>query len=127
MLKFYGGASLAALLIATPALAQEAISAAKGETATTIGPARDQAEMADIVVIGRRAATPSLGALGDRPILDSPFSISTYDGALLKDIQARSLTDMLRLEPSATTSLADVTEGTNFLLRGFSVSTYYMD
>ncbi|MFV3077025.1 TonB-dependent siderophore receptor [Niveispirillum fermenti] len=127
MLKFYGGASLAALLIATPALAQEAISAAKGETAATIGPARDQAEMADIVVIGRRAATPSLGALGDRPILDSPFSISTYDGALLKDIQARSLTDMLRLEPSATTSLADVTEGTNFLLRGFSVSTYYMD
>lgn len=127
MLKYYSGASLAALLIATPALAQEASIPPTAETPAGADAARDQAEVADILVMGQRAATPSLGALGDRPILDSPFSINTYDGALLKDIQARSLTDMLRLEPSATTSLTDVTEGTDFLLRGFSVSTYYMD
>jgi len=127
MLYFYSGVSLAALLVATPVLAQEATVPGTDDPAVTAGPTRNQAEVNDIVVMGQRAATPSLGALGDRPILDSPFAISTYDGALLKDIQARSLTDMLRLEPSATTTLADVTEGTDFLLRGFSVTTYYMD
>lgn len=111
MLKFYWGASLAVLLVATPALAQETSVPLQDENTATTDPKRDRSEASDILVMGQRAATPSLGALGDRPILDSSFSISTYDGALLKDIQARSMTDLLRLDPSATTSLTDVTEG----------------
>lgn len=116
-----------ALSIATPAASQENHSSIDDNSDSQQSTESRSAQANDILVMGKRAATPSLGALGDRPVLDTPYSVATFNGATIKDIQARSLTDLVRLEPSATTNLSDVTEGSDFLLRGFSASTYYMD
>ena len=121
--------TVALAVLAAPQTAQAQVSYTDAEPQVDKSDAVDRQTSAanDILVMGQRTKTPSLGALGDRPVLDTPFSISTFDGVILKDIQARSLTDLVRLEPSATTNLSDVTEGSDFLLRGFSVGTYYMD
>ena len=80
-----------------------------------------------ITVTGKRVANAQLGALGAKSTLDTPFSVTTFDAALIKDIQATTLTDLLKFEPGATVQLSDVNEGTQFLVRGFRVDQYYVD
>ncbi|WP_288415421.1 hypothetical protein [uncultured Novosphingobium sp.] len=63
MLKFYWGASLAVLLVATPALAQETAVPLQDENTATTDPKRDRSEASDILVMGQRAAATLMAGL----------------------------------------------------------------
>jgi iron complex outermembrane receptor protein len=89
------GASVAALLaaIATPAAAQTAAAPSK---------------VGEVVVTGAKYSaqpqytTPAadLGPLGQRPVLDTPASVTTVPEDLIVNLQARSVNDTLRYLPS---------------------------
>lgn len=123
LLAASAGLIIAGLIIAAPASAQEPAAQARPVQVA----AADTDQQGAIVVVGARTETPSLGALGDRPVLDTPFSINTYDSSLIKDIQATSLTDLFKLEPSATVNLPAQSEYSGFLLRGFTAGDQYVN
>jgi iron complex outermembrane receptor protein len=104
---------MAAALTALPAQAAEA-DAAAGD---------DQA--AAIIVTAQREKTASLGALGSLDIKDTPFSVSVFDREAIDRIQARSIGDVLRMEPGVTSapnagSYANIVE-----IRGFAIGSLF--
>jgi iron complex outermembrane receptor protein len=63
------------------------------------------------------------GALGSRPVLDTPFTINVVTRQLIDDQQARLLTEVLRTDPAATTSFGGgYTSYQSVNLRGFGLS-----
>lgn len=50
---------------------------------------------------GLRNAEAQVGALGERSLLDTPYSISVVDRILIENAQASALTDLLKYIPSA--------------------------
>ncbi|MBI2239642.1 MAG: TonB-dependent receptor [Magnetospirillum gryphiswaldense] len=71
---------------------------------------------------GQVARGSRLGVLGNRDIMDTPFSTTSYTAELIQNQQARTLADVLENDPSVrfTTPGGHVME--NFNIRGFDVS-----
>lgn len=65
-----------------------------------------------------RATHATTGALGDRPLIDTPFSINVITDALIVNQQAATLQDVFRNDPSITWGNVPVPFAT---LRGFSI------
>ncbi|RIY42208.1 TonB-dependent receptor [Neopusillimonas maritima] len=72
---------------------------------------------------GQVATGGSLGLLGTSNVMDSPFSTVNYTSQLVDDIQARTLADVITLDPSVRTTTSTGGFGEDFLIRGFSVGT----
>lgn len=68
------------------------------------------------VVTGAR-----LGALGNRSVRETPFSISGYTEKLIRDQQARSIADVTLNDPSVRQDAPTFSERDSFFIRGFSV------
>lgn len=86
-------------------------------------PAQAQIGDAPPVHAGGQVARGSrLGVLGNRDIMDTPFSTTSYTAELIQNQQARTLADVLENDPSVrfTTPGGHVME--NFNIRGFDVS-----
>ena len=74
------------------------------------GPAAAQsAQVSEVVVTAKTYVAPTyvvpnadLGPLGNRPILDTPMSVTTVPEDLIVNMQARSVNDVLRYLPSVT-------------------------
>ncbi|WAF83269.1 TonB-dependent siderophore receptor [Metapseudomonas otitidis] len=64
----------------------------------------------------------SVGGFGDAPLLDTPASISVFNQALLKDQQARLLSDVLKNDASTGEAYAPVGYYENFGIRGYSLN-----
>lgn len=64
----------------------------------------------------------SLGALGNKKVIDTPFSIRTYNEKAIADHQADYLMDVMKNDPSvrATTNIGHLNE--NLAIRGFTVN-----
>lgn len=71
---------------------------------------------------GQVARGSRLGVLGNRDVMDTPFSTTSYTAELIQNQQARTLADVLENDPSVrfTTPAGHVME--NFNIRGFDVS-----
>ncbi|MGE4278323.1 MAG: TonB-dependent siderophore receptor [Magnetospirillum sp.] len=71
---------------------------------------------------GQVARGSRLGVLGNRDVMDTPFSTTSYTAELIQNQQARTLADVLENDPSVrfTTPGGHVME--NFNVRGFDVS-----
>lgn len=107
-----GGAGLAALaaaLAATPAFAQEA------------------AENEDVVIVAQRdnqtqvSRNGSLGALGDKDAMDTPFAVKSYNEALILNQQPLTLGAVLENDPSVRTTLGFGNMSEQFVVRGFNL------
>jgi iron complex outermembrane receptor protein len=100
------GVSLAA--IATPSLAQESPS--------------------DIIVTAQKENETavlrggSVGVFGDKAAEDTPFSIKTYNEALILNQQPQTLGQVLENDPSVRTTLGFGIAGELFVVRGFALS-----
>lgn len=71
---------------------------------------------------GAQVATGArLGALGDRPIKDTPFSITALTEKLIRDQQARTIADITLNDPSVRADAPANSERDSFFIRGFSV------
>lgn len=71
---------------------------------------------------GYRTETASVGGFSDAPLLDTPASISVINAALIKDQQARLLSEVLRNDASVGDSYAPIGYYENFVVRGFSLN-----
>ncbi len=71
---------------------------------------------------GYRSDTASVGGLGEAALLDTPASITVLNAALIKDQQARLLSEVLRNDASVGDSYAPIGYYENFVVRGFSLN-----
>ncbi|KMM85381.1 iron complex outermembrane recepter protein [Pseudomonas taetrolens] len=72
---------------------------------------------------GYRADSAWVGGFGPAPLLDTPASVSVFTEALLKDQQARLLSEVLRNDASVGESYAPIGYYENFVVRGFSLNS----
>ncbi|MCO8312568.1 TonB-dependent siderophore receptor [Pseudomonas mandelii] len=72
---------------------------------------------------GYQADSASVGGFEAAPLLDTPASISVINEALIKDQQARLLSEVLRNDASVGESYAPVGYYENFVVRGFSLNS----
>lgn len=72
---------------------------------------------------GYQAESASVGGFEAAPLLDTPASISVVNEALIKDQQARLLSEVLRNDASVGESYAPVGYYENFVVRGFSLNS----
>ena len=71
---------------------------------------------------GYRNQTAAVGGFDDAPLLDTPASITVINAALIKDQQARLLSEVLRNDASVGDSYAPIGYYENFVVRGFSLN-----
>lgn len=70
---------------------------------------------------GQVAKGARLGALGNRSIMETPFSITAYTAQLIRDQQARTVADITLNDPSVRSDAPTFSERDSFFIRGFSV------
>ena len=70
---------------------------------------------------GKLAKEAKLGALGNKSVIDTPFSVTTYTAKTISDTQAATVSEVLKNDPSIreTTNSGHLNE--NVQIRGFSV------
>lgn len=110
---------------APPAATPDAPASPAGAAPPGSGP---RTELAPVRVTGQRgsarievrAAESNLGALGDVPLLETPFSVNVVTRAQLDRQMAVTLGDVLKSEPAAAVGNVAVPFA---LLRGFSLGT----
>jgi len=112
---------LAATCLAAPALAQETAQqdrAQEEEEATQVD---------EIVVTAIKLNQQEIGAgvLADRTILETPFSVSSFDESLVQNLNVRSLNQLLRFDPSAQVEVSDTSFGDFVNIRGFEAGNQY--
>ena len=71
---------------------------------------------------GYRSETAAVGGFSEAPLLDTPASITVINAALIKDQQARLLSEVLRNDASVGDSYAPIGYYENFVVRGFSLN-----
>ncbi|MBK4998099.1 TonB-dependent siderophore receptor [Pseudomonas sp. S31] len=69
-----------------------------------------------------QATRASVGGFGEAPLLDTPASVSVFTEQLLKDRQARLLSEVLSNDASTGDSYAPIGYYENFVVRGFSLN-----
>lgn len=74
-------------------------------------------------ISGYQARSASVGGFDAAPLLDTPASISVINEALIKDQQARLLSEVLKNDASVGESYAPVGYYENFVVRGFSLNS----
>lgn len=87
--------------------------------------AQDAAEDQDVVIVAQRdnqtqvSRNGSLGALGDKDAMDTPFAVKSYNEALILNQQPLTLGAVLENDPSVRTSLGFGNMSEQFVVRGF--------
>ncbi len=79
---------------------------------------------------GYRAEDQSVALFGPQPVLDTPFSVSTFPIELLQDQQVRTLFDVAKNDPSVVATDAATGFYDSVAIRGFTLSNssgYYRD
>lgn len=72
---------------------------------------------------GDQVATGArIGMLGNRPVLQTPFSITALTSKLIRDQQAQSVADVTLNDPSVRQDAPAFSERDSFFIRGFSVT-----
>ncbi|MDQ8952568.1 TonB-dependent receptor [Acinetobacter rudis] len=68
---------------------------------------------------GHLAKTAQLTALGDKDVIDTPFSVTTYTSKMIEDQQSSTLAAVLKNDPSIRISTNQGHFNENFQVRGF--------
>lgn len=81
----------------------------------------------DIVVTAQQTraqvtSEASLGALGDRSALETPFNVRNYTAQLILDQQAETLGEVLENDPSVRTTQGFGNQSELFVIRGFPLA-----
>lgn len=71
---------------------------------------------------GQVATGARVGALGNRSVLETPFSITGYTEKLMRDQQARTIADVALNDPSVRNDASTFSERDAFIMRGFLVT-----
>ncbi|MDQ8730432.1 TonB-dependent receptor [Bradyrhizobium sp. LHD-71] len=68
---------------------------------------------------GQVATGGQVGMLGNRDVMNTPFSLTSYTSKLIKDQQARTVQDVLNNDPSVVASTSSGTPHDYQVIRGF--------
>jgi iron complex outermembrane receptor protein len=93
--------------------------AAADDSGITLAPLNVTGEQTDS---GYQASSASVGSFGETPLLDTPAAITVINQQLLKDQQARLLSEVLRNDAAVGNAYAPVGYYENFTVRGFSLN-----
>ncbi|WP_447728635.1 TonB-dependent receptor [Sphingomonas koreensis] len=106
------GVAFAALAtaLAAPAFAQEAVT--EGEDVVISAQRDNQTQV---------SRNGSLGALGDKDAMDTPFAVKSYNEALILNQQPLTLGAVLENDPSVRTTLGFGNMSEQFVVRGFNL------
>ncbi|PZN95071.1 MAG: TonB-dependent siderophore receptor [Alphaproteobacteria bacterium] len=117
--RFACAASLLALAVAAPALAQEAPAApAELDEIVVTG---SQVRLTSAYAGGQVARGGRVGLLGNMDVMDTPFSTSNYTEKLIRDQQARGIGDVLQNDPTVRVSKGFGNFQELYVIRGFPV------
>jgi iron complex outermembrane receptor protein len=108
-------ASLLTLAAAAPALAQQTTEL--GEIVVT----GSQVQLLSPAAGGQVARGGRVGLLGNLGVMDTPFSTSSYTEALIRNQQARSVSEVLQNDPSVRVSKGFGNFQELYVIRGFPV------
>ncbi len=70
---------------------------------------------------GQVATGGTVGMLGNRSVMDTPFNQTSYTQQTIQDSQARTIADVLQNDPSVRIALAGGYENDQFYIRGFKL------
>lgn len=115
--RFARAASLLALAAATPALAQPVEPTELGEIVVT----GSQVRLPPAAAGGQVATGGRVGLLGNLDVMDTPFSTSSYTEELIRNQQARSVSEVLQNDPSVRISKGFGNFQELYVIRGFPV------
>ena len=102
-----------AVLLATPAYAQTTPQPTEGDEVVVTAQQRNQTQV---------ARSGSVGVLGDKPAEDVPFSIKSYNAALILNQQPQTLGQVLENDPSIRTTYGFGNAAEQFIVRGFTLA-----
>lgn len=111
-------ASAAAMIaIASPTIAQDVTNA-------EASPVQQDDRQPDIIVTAQQAqeqvvSNGSIGVLGNKDALETPFNVTNYTAQLVLDQQSETLGDVLENEPSVRTTYGNGNQSELFVVRGF--------
>lgn len=71
---------------------------------------------------GQVARGGQVGILGNKDLMNTPFSTTAYTEKLIRDQQVRTMQDVLANDPTARPASPRFASSSNFLIRGFNVS-----
>nr|WP_269456278.1 TonB-dependent siderophore receptor [Rhizobium quercicola] len=71
---------------------------------------------------GQVSSGARIGVLGNRPVLETPFSVTSLTSQLIRDQQARTVADLTLNDPSVRQDAPAFSERDAFFIRGFSVT-----
>ncbi|NYT36576.1 TonB-dependent receptor [Allopusillimonas soli] len=91
--------------------------------AVTVQANHEENELPPAYAGGQMAKGGSLGVLGVRDVMSTPFSTVNYTSALIEDTQARTLADVITNDASVRTTTSTGGFGEDFQIRGFAVGT----
>lgn len=126
-MKNYSCLILAATLLTEPPMvaAAEAVDTPEDATADAEQPSADQRldALEEITVTGRKLLIDNkrvtLGAFGNKDIMEIPLSIQSYSSVLLENSRARTLLDVVRNDPGVQDGRVNGSYS-NLRMRGFS-------
>lgn len=108
--------------------AAPAPSASQGDVAlplVTVTATADTGELPLPYAGGQVARGSRIGMLGNKDVMDTPFSITSYTAELMENQQAITVADVLANDPSVRTLSYGLTNaagaGDSFMIRGFSI------
>lgn len=71
---------------------------------------------------GQVATTSRLGMLGSRPVMDTPFNVSSYTARTIEDQQSQNVADVTKNDPSVRATWAEGSYANQFFVRGFPLA-----
>ncbi|HTH40729.1 MAG TPA: TonB-dependent receptor [Rhodocyclaceae bacterium] len=108
------------LVFLVPALS--AVGAENADTGTAVLPevrVNAEQEREGSAEGGYRSRTANLGPLGNKPLDEVPYSVSVTPAALIENLQAGSLTEALRYDPTVNPEMGSNRSGDYLSIRGF--------
>ena len=80
-----------------------------------------KADSQETDVTGKLKKKATLNILGEKDVLDTPFTIRNYSDQAIQDSHAHTMADVLKIDPSIRTTTNSGHLNENFNIRGFSV------
>ncbi|OTG92138.1 TonB-dependent siderophore receptor [Acinetobacter sp. ANC 3813] len=81
-----------------------------------------KADSQETDVTGKLKKKATLNILGEKDVLDTPFTIRNYSDQAIQDSHAHTMMDVLKIDPSIRTTTNSGHLNENFNIRGFSVN-----
>lgn len=81
-----------------------------------------KADSQETDVTGKLKKKATLNILGEKDVLDTPFTIRNYSDQAIQDAHAHTVMDVLKIDPSIRTTTNSGHLNENFNIRGFGVN-----